>query len=151
MKKERLFLLFIFCFCVFLIYKCNKKKEEKIMESKIDLLLKQRLSVPRIAVTNTALKLPTPFTLFTNSVKEAQFENLIMIGKVGKWGVEGDEGKVLRALRFKNITDSIESRYNLPPLHSSCHDGTGIKWRRSIAQWVGRWRFWFMPHATINR
>jgi hypothetical protein len=44
-----------------------------------------------------------------------EIENLNMPDKVGKYGAETHEGKILRTLRYKNITDAVEDRYNLPP------------------------------------
>ncbi|WNJ17476.1 hypothetical protein [Pontibacter sp. G13] len=43
-----------------------------------------------------------------------------LIGKTGKSGVLGfdferNHGRIVRALRFKPITDAVEDRYNLPP------------------------------------
>ena len=45
---------------------------------------------------------------------EVKFENLQMIGNIGKFGVYGNEAKLLRVLRFENITNAVEMRYNLP-------------------------------------
>lgn len=41
-------------------------------------------------------------------------ENITMIGKINKFGVVGYQGKILRSLRFKNVSDAVEHRYNLP-------------------------------------
>ena len=57
---------------------------------------------------------------YRNIVKERKMSNLKMIGKVGKFGVEGRNkteklyGKILRAMRFQNITRRVERKYNLP-------------------------------------
>ena len=40
--------------------------------------------------------------------------NLDMPGSFGKYGVDNMCGKLIRALRFKNITDAVEDRYHLP-------------------------------------
>lgn len=53
-------------------------------------------------------------------VKEPEMRNLRMIGKVGRFGVEGSTkterlyGSILRALRFQNITEKLEKKYHLP-------------------------------------
>lgn len=48
---------------------------------------------------------------------EIEIRNLNMLGKTGNLGVNGPEykeGMLLRALRWKNITDAVEYKYNLP-------------------------------------
>jgi len=51
---------------------------------------------------------------------ELRHRNVNMIGFVNKYGVQGSDfketlyGKILRSLRFKNITDKVEKKYNLP-------------------------------------
>ncbi len=52
--------------------------------------------------------------VYRDSFPEPKFENLHMIGKVGKFGVGSYEGKILRVMRFKKITDANEKKYNLP-------------------------------------
>lgn len=53
-------------------------------------------------------------------IDEPTFQNLRMIGKVEKFGVTGKNkaerlsGKVLRSLRFQNITSKVEEKYGLP-------------------------------------
>ncbi len=42
------------------------------------------------------------------------FQNLKMIGEVDEFGAKGFYGKMLRSLRFKNITDLVEEHYRLP-------------------------------------
>lgn len=49
-----------------------------------------------------------------------RLRNLSITGKLGRFDIEGDAetkrvGRIERALRFKNITDAVELRYNLPP------------------------------------
>lgn len=51
---------------------------------------------------------------YKNLYPDIQFENLNVPGSVGRWGVQGYEAKFIRGLRFKNITDAVEDRYNLP-------------------------------------
>lgn len=52
--------------------------------------------------------------------KEPKIENLRMIGKVTKCGVEAPDrdsklqGRVLRAIRFQNISRAVEKKYDLP-------------------------------------
>ena len=41
--------------------------------------------------------------------------NLRMIGTVGRYGVDGDTGKILRVLRYKNVADAVEARYSWIP------------------------------------
>lgn len=53
-------------------------------------------------------------------VPEQEMKDLNMIGYVDKHGVKGKtvedrlHGKILRVIRFKNITDKVEEKYNLP-------------------------------------
>ena len=57
-----------------------------------------------------------PLKLTYHSIyKDAHMENLCMIGEVGRYGVDGDMGKILRILRYKNIADAVESRYTWIP------------------------------------
>lgn len=57
---------------------------------------------------------------FTDSIPETTMKNLSMIGYVNNYGVQGETkdirlyGAILRALRFKNITDKVEDKYGLP-------------------------------------
>lgn len=53
---------------------------------------------------------------FRRIVAAPQIENLTMIGEVYRSGVYGDRlrGILLRALRFQNITQKVEYKYNLP-------------------------------------
>ncbi len=46
---------------------------------------------------------------------DPQMKNLNMIGNVGRYGVDGDMGKILRILRYKNIADAAEARYSWIP------------------------------------
>lgn len=53
-------------------------------------------------------------------IKEPHFKNLKMIGNIYTFGIQGKTptirlyGKILRTLRFQNITEKIEKKYNLP-------------------------------------
>ena len=56
---------------------------------------------------------------YTEIIPEPEFKNLNMVGQVNEWGVQGtrDErlyGKILRTLRFQNISRKVEEKYNLP-------------------------------------
>lgn len=55
-----------------------------------------------------------PVLHYIDSFPELDIKNLTMIGRVGRFGVDGDRGKLLRVLRFQNISDAVELRYNLP-------------------------------------
>lgn len=68
----------------------------------------------RIQIKFLEYKKIKPNLSYKDSVPEMKIENLIMIGEVGKFGVGGHEGKILRVARFENVTDAIEHRYNLP-------------------------------------
>jgi hypothetical protein len=59
----------------------------------------------------------------------ANIENLNYPDSVGKYGASTHEGKILRTLRYKNITDAVEERYNLPPgvlLAMIMEESTGV-------------------------
>ena len=64
-------------------------------------------------------KKPFDFS-YKEIIKEVKFTNLHMIGKVNKMGVYGETptiklyGKILRSLRYQNITKKIEKKYGLP-------------------------------------
>lgn len=47
-------------------------------------------------------------------IEKVKINNLNMIGKVGIYGVDLEDGKILRTLRFKNIGEAVEEKYNLP-------------------------------------
>ncbi len=51
---------------------------------------------------------------FKQIYPEPEFKNLSLFKPAGRFGTEGDDAKVIRAWRFKNITDAVEKRYNLP-------------------------------------
>lgn len=52
--------------------------------------------------------------------EELPMENLVMIGNIGKYGVEGSTkgerlyGMIIRVLRFQNISRLVEKKYGLP-------------------------------------
>ena len=52
---------------------------------------------------------------YTKVYADPKMKHLHMIGNVGRYGVDGDMGKILRILRFKNIADAVESRYSWIP------------------------------------
>ncbi len=66
------------------------------------------------SVKKKSLKVKPVSLGFTQIYKDPDFQNLTMIGDTKTFGVAGDEGKILRVLRFKNITDVTEKRYGLP-------------------------------------
>ncbi len=51
---------------------------------------------------------------FKEIYKDLNIEGLQMLGTVGKYGTDTTEGKVLRTLRFKNVANAVEYKYNLP-------------------------------------
>lgn len=62
-------------------------------------------------------------------VSHLQIENLKMPNDISKYGATTHEGKILRTLRYKNVTDAVESRYNLPPtilLAMIMEESTGV-------------------------
>lgn len=70
-------------------------------------------------------------SLYSDNIPEPVFKNLNMLGKVKKQGVYGQRlyGMVLRSLRFKNITDKVEKKYNLPEcllLAMIMHESGGV-------------------------
>lgn len=72
--------------------------------------------------TDNTIYLPQPASYknlkpnlgFEQIYPEPEFKNLSLFKKAGRFGTEGDDAKVIRAWRFKNITDAVEARYNLP-------------------------------------
>jgi len=68
---------------------------------------------------------------YSNKIPEPVFKNLNMLGKVKKQGVYGQRlfGMILRSLRFKNITEKVESKYKLPEnllLAMIMHESGGV-------------------------
>lgn len=59
-------------------------------------------------------KVPKLDFLYKDTVKNYKINNLNMIGKVAIYGVDLEDGKILRTLRFKNIGEAVEEKYNLP-------------------------------------
>ena len=59
-------------------------------------------------------KIPKPSLAYEEVHKPLEIENLQMLGQVTSHGVIGKEGQILRGLRFKNATNAVEARYNLP-------------------------------------
>ena len=46
---------------------------------------------------------------------EPVFENLNMIGNVTDYGVDNEDGKISRAMRFKNVADAVQRHYGIKP------------------------------------
>lgn len=64
-----------------------------------------------------------------NELYVPEINNLNFPDSVGKYGASTHEGKILRTLRYKNITDAVEDRYNLPPgvlLAMIMEESTGV-------------------------
>lgn len=68
----------------------------------------------RTIVSSREYRRLKPTLRYIDSFPELDIKNLTMIGRVGRFGVDGDRGKLLRVLRFQNISDAVELRYNLP-------------------------------------
>ena len=72
-------------------------------------------------IVRDSLKKMKPTGLeYSIRIKEKEYQHLRMIGYVKKTGVHGDKftqrlyGMVLRSLRFQNITNKVERKFNLP-------------------------------------
>ncbi len=64
-------------------------------------------------------------------IPEPEFKNLKMLGEVKRGGVYGQRmyGMLLRSLRFKNISDKVEKKYQLPEnllLAMIMHESGGV-------------------------
>ncbi len=59
-------------------------------------------------------KVPKLEFLYKDIINNYKIDNLNMIGKVGIYGADLEDGKILRTLRFKNIGEAVEKKYNLP-------------------------------------
>ena len=68
----------------------------------------------RLSVSFRTYKHLKPSVHYKDSIPPLHIEHLTMIGTEGIYGVDGIKGKLLRSLRFQNITDAVEWRYNLP-------------------------------------
>jgi hypothetical protein len=62
----------------------------------------------------TEFKNLKPTLSYREVVPKMHIENLKLPGKVGKYGADTHTGKMIRTLRYKNLTDAVEHRYNLP-------------------------------------
>jgi len=70
-----------------------------------------------------------PSISYKEVVPPLHVENLRMPHDVSRYGATTHEGKLLRTLRYKNITDEVEYRYNLPPgilLAMIMEESTGV-------------------------
>ncbi len=72
------------------------------------------VSENRLEISSAELKNIKPELTYKENISAPVFENLNMPDKVGRFGATSLNGKILRTLRFKNITDAVETRYNLP-------------------------------------
>jgi hypothetical protein len=90
--------LYFLTACLFLAA-CSKKPKEAI--SQITMSNKHRSTLKKLPIQLT-YKLIHPVPVM---------KNLHMIGKVGKYGVDGDMGKILRVLQYENIARAVEARY----------------------------------------
>lgn len=104
-----------------------KTKDSKLV--KVDKLTKEQLAllkprertiVPRTFKRNFRKNHNELADIAYPQNAQLSIENDSLMGWVGKYEVVGRDdyeriyGKILRALRFKNITDAVEERYNLP-------------------------------------
>lgn len=74
----------------------------------------QKAPLVRTTISSREYRKLKPVLHYIDSFPELDIKNLTMIGRVGRFGVDGDRGKLLRVLRFQNISDAVERRYNLP-------------------------------------
>jgi len=103
----------------------QKHKETPVQEVEE----KTPLEKKRIKINWREFKKLKPSVVYKEIVPPLQMENLKMPDRVNKYGARTFEGKILRTLRFKNITDAVESRYNLPPrilLAMIIEESTGV-------------------------
>ena len=99
----------------------NISQPNELTEAELALLKpKVRTVVPRIFKRNYKKKDSELDDIAYPQNVKFSIKNDSLIGYTGQYEVVGRDdyermyGKVLRALRFKNITDAIEERYNLP-------------------------------------
>lgn len=78
-------------------------------------LKQNRDSENRESISWKEFKKLKPDLKYREVVPHLQIENLRMPNDISKYGSTTHEGKILRTLRYKNVTDAVESRYNLPP------------------------------------
>ena len=99
--------------------------------------IKQSLTIALILITSLSFttSAPSPLKLkpydlgFTEIIPEKDMKRLNMLGGVNKSGVRSIYGKMLRAIRFQNITEKVENRYNLPKnilLAMIMHESSGV-------------------------
>jgi hypothetical protein len=71
-------------------------------------------SVKRISIGSAALKKLTFSYSFVQTYSDPVIAHLNLPGSFGKYGSDNTCGKIIRVLRFQNITTVVEERYNLP-------------------------------------
>lgn len=103
-NKKNIVLLIIFAIIIIFMIIGSRKSNGENVKPEVD----------RITVHYKDYINMKPTLSYSNVYDEPEFDNLKMIGSVGKYGVYGDLGKALRTWRFENITSAVEDRYNLP-------------------------------------
>jgi hypothetical protein len=99
----------------------NRPQIDELNQAELALLKpKVRTVVPRTFKRNYKKKDPQIDDIAYPRNARLSIKNDSLMGYIGRFEVQGRDdyermyGKILRALRFKNITDVVEERYNLP-------------------------------------
>jgi len=95
--KNTLLYAFIVCFVV---SSCSQKHKETVVKP---------ITTHKKGIA--ALKVAPAILGYDSIYPDPVIKNLHMIGHVGRNGVQGDMGKILRVLRYKNIACANEGRY----------------------------------------
>ncbi len=102
----------IMTFLLFLVKNNKKDVAEPIIS-----VTKKSPGIKRVEIAGSRSflkKRPLGNFKFKDSIPEPEFKNLVMLGEIGKFGSDNFEGKIIRSLRFQNLTREVERRYNLP-------------------------------------
>ena len=104
MKKKLVVIISVpFLLLVCLYFVLNQKKDNLKIEK-----------VAEKHIRSYGYRTDVPTLSFRQIYNDPILVHLNMFETPGRFGVEHDDAKVLRALRFKNVTDAVEDRYNLP-------------------------------------
>ncbi len=69
---------------------------------------------PQKTVSTKNIQKQKPDLGFTRVYPDPVIENLTLPGTVTKYGADNTTAKIIRTLRFKNITSAVEEKYDLP-------------------------------------
>lgn len=73
-----------------------------------------KAKVKRYSISQAELKKKAVTVGFTQKYADPKMQNLELPGLINKYGADDVCGKIIRVLRYQNITRAVEQKYNLP-------------------------------------